>query len=246
MKTQFALASEPRAAAGPLDGWRSQLGCGARHGLTLAVMPLVAALLSASGPNACAKTSIRSEALDTGEFALISTRNIFDASRREHVVTPPIETNVLPQVRVDYVACVGVMQYEKGPYVFFEGSQSAYRQVLQVSDSIAGYKIAAIEKDSIRLVGATNELQVPVGAQLRRVNDGPWQVTTGIQLASLGTESRPAGVWRNNALQNIRSFRGQQGSWGRSAQSAARPSSISQPPPITDTDPEAGPLEIEQ
>ena len=66
------------------------------------------------------------------------------------------------------------MSYEKGTFAFFDGTSSDYKKALKLTDSIAGYKVTNIAPNSVKLASGTNELELSVGAQLRREEDGPW------------------------------------------------------------------------
>jgi hypothetical protein len=82
------------------------------------------------------------------------------------------------------------MSYGKGPFAFFDGTSSEYRKVLKLGDSIAGYKITNIEPNSARLASSTNEVQLRVGMQLRREENGAWHVATAVDTPS--PENAPA------------------------------------------------------
>jgi hypothetical protein len=110
-------------------------------------------------------------------FKLILERNIFDPRRSPRYV-PRDRSARQRSFRSDYVALVGIMNYDaQGPIAFFDGSSSQYQKVLKPSDNIAGYKITKIEPDSVRLAVGTNEFQMPLGMQLQRDSDGKWQLT---------------------------------------------------------------------
>jgi hypothetical protein len=128
---------------------------------------------------------------DSSAFDIIEARNIFNADRHviAVVVPPPTPQPSEPQVQVDYITCVGTMNYEQGPYAFFEGSGPAFQRVLQLSDSIAGCQLAAIESEFVKLVSGSEEFRLPVGAQLRRENGGAWRVVANVQMASIGASS---------------------------------------------------------
>ena len=108
-------------------------------------------------------------------FRLINDRNIFDPNRRpSYTRTPRSEST---RRRTEYVTLVGTMSYEeKGPLAFFDGTSSQYRKVLKPSETIAGYRVADIGPSFVKLAVGTNEFQLPVGMQLRRDNEGNWQV----------------------------------------------------------------------
>ena len=66
------------------------------------------------------------------------------------------------------------MTYEKGTFAFFDGTSSEYKKALKLADAIAGYKVTNIAPNGVKLASGTNELELSVGAQLRREEDGPW------------------------------------------------------------------------
>jgi len=110
--------------------------------------------------------------LDYSAFKTIVDRNIFDPNRYPH---RPGEARVVSKPKtIDYVTLVGTMSYEKGTFAFFDGTSSDYKKALKLTDSIAGYKVTNITPNSVKLVAGTNELNLNVGAQLRREEDGPW------------------------------------------------------------------------
>src|ERR1700683_5299008 len=91
--------------------------------------------LLAAGANARAQDTNTSSALDLKSFDIITSRNIFDQSRRPRNVRPPPKITV-----VDTFTLVGTMSYEKGTFAFFDSNRSEYRKTLKASDTIAGYK----------------------------------------------------------------------------------------------------------
>jgi hypothetical protein len=113
--------------------------------------------------------------LDYASFSIITSRNIFNPHRLPGI-KETIRTNYTRPSRVDAFALVGTMAYDKGTFAFFDGASSEYRKVLTNSDMIAGYKISGIEPNLVKLVSGTNEIQMPVGMQLRRENGGAWHL----------------------------------------------------------------------
>jgi hypothetical protein len=69
------------------------------------------------------------------------------------------------------------MKYEKGLFAFFDGTRSDYRKVLKQDDTIAGFKITSIEPSHVKLASATNEVELAVGKQLRREEEGEWRLS---------------------------------------------------------------------
>ena len=110
--------------------------------------------------------------LDYSAFKVIVDRNIFDPNRYPRRAGEP---RVRPTPRtVDSLTLVGTMSYEKGSFAFFDGTSSEYKKALKLTDVIAGYKVTNIAPNSVKLAAGTNELELRVGMQLRREEDGPW------------------------------------------------------------------------
>ncbi len=112
--------------------------------------------------------------IDYSEFRIVTERNIFNPKRYARSGPRPATQ---PSSRVDAITLVGTMTYEKGPFAFFEGTSSEYRKVLKPSESIAGYRVTNIAFNSVKLSGQTNEIQLAVGMQLRREDEGPWHIS---------------------------------------------------------------------
>ncbi len=110
--------------------------------------------------------------LDYAAFKVVVDRNIFDPNRYPH---RPGEARVPPKPKsIDSLTLVGTMSYEKGTFAFFDGSSSKYQKALKLTDSIAGYQVINIAPNGVKLASGTNELELSVGAHLRREEDGPW------------------------------------------------------------------------
>ncbi len=75
---------------------------------------------------------------------------------------------------VDSLTLVGTMSYEKGTFAFFDGTSAEYKKALKLADWIAGYKVTEIAANVVKLASATNQVELRVGRQLRREEDGPW------------------------------------------------------------------------
>jgi hypothetical protein len=108
-------------------------------------------------------------------FKLLVERNIFNTRRSARYV-PSDRPRERPS-RTESFALVGVMSYEKGPFAFFEGSRSDYQKVLKKDDTIAGFKVAEIEPSAVKLTSPTNEVELHVGMQLRREDEGEWKMS---------------------------------------------------------------------
>ena len=136
----------------------------------------VAALALANGFVATAQETNRASQTDFSAFRVISQRNIFNANR-----TARRERNRTQQVG-DAFYLVGTMSYEKGTFAFFDGTGSEYRKVLQNSGAIAGFKVAEITPTSVRLEVGGKQVTLKVGAQMRREDQGGWQLAANSEL----------------------------------------------------------------
>jgi hypothetical protein len=110
--------------------------------------------------------------LDESAFRIVAERNIFNANRIGPVrVTSPRRPSV-----VESFTLVGTMDYEKGEFAFFEGSSSELTKVLKPGAVIAGHKLLAVSSQGVRLEADGREIDLPVGSQMRREDEGLWQV----------------------------------------------------------------------
>jgi hypothetical protein len=112
---------------------------------------------------------------DYRNFEIIPKRNIFNP-RRSPAYVPPERTQRV-RSRTESLALVGVMSYGKGPMAFFDGSRSDYRKVLKTNDSIAGFKVTSIDSASVKLASNTNEIEMQLGMQLAREEEGEWKLS---------------------------------------------------------------------
>jgi len=112
--------------------------------------------------------------LDYSAFRLVAERKIFDPNRSPRSFRAPTQPKT-----VDSFSLVGTMSYEKGDFAFFDGSSSDYKKVLKTNDVIAGYKILVISPELVKIESVTNQLELRVGAQMRRREDGSWERAAG-------------------------------------------------------------------
>lgn len=138
---------------------------------------LAAGMLTATVFAASAQQTNASSRIDYSSFKLITDRNIFDPNRRPHNSTYVPRSEPKPSRTSEIFSLVGVMSYEKGTFAVFDGTSSEYRQILQLNQSIAGYLVTNIEPDQVTLVAGTNQVELPVGTQMRRTEDGGWMVS---------------------------------------------------------------------
>jgi hypothetical protein len=130
-------------------------------------------------------------ARDFSLFKMISDRNIFDPNRRPHMTNAPQTPRV-----VDSFALAGTLSYDQGQFAVFDGTSSDYHKVLGTDGKIAGYTIAQIGHDSVKLVSGTNEINLRVGMQMRRSPDGKWAASESSDTSyafNSGSRSRNVG-----------------------------------------------------
>ncbi len=138
---------------------------------------------NAAGPSATS-TNSGAGALDYSAFRLVVDRNIFDPNRFPHSSRPAVQPKT-----VDAFTLVGTMSYEKGIFAFFDGSSSDYKKVVKPEETIAGYKVVAIAPDSVKLALNTNVLELSVGTQMRRREDGSWDRSASSETYAASTSS---------------------------------------------------------
>ena len=156
--------------------------------LAALALVLISRLAAAEETNAHTKAAVASR-VDFDSFRLITERNIFNpnrSGRRDSTRREPDR-----RTRVDSFALVGTMSYEKGRIAFFDGTSSDYRKVIGASDTIAGYTVASVTTEHVTLQSTNQpEVKLPVGMQMRRVEDGNWELSERSQTtASAGSSA---------------------------------------------------------
>jgi len=114
---------------------------------------------------------------DESAFRIIAERNIFNANRSGGQVR--ISSSRRP-TRVESFTLVGTMAYEKGAFAFFDGSSSEFSKVVRSGGVIAGYKIADVLANGVKLEGDGKTFELPVGSAMRREDAGTWHLGEGL------------------------------------------------------------------
>jgi hypothetical protein len=164
--------------------------------------------------------------LDESSFKLITQNNIFNPKRyKGYTRTERPSGNQKP--RADYFALVGIMNYEKGSFAFFEGSSSQYQKIAKASDSIAGFKVIGIESNAVQLVSGTNTVAMPIDMQMRREEgSSDWKL-------ALRTDTVVASYDRSDRSRNDRNDRNGRSRFNNSRDNVSR-DNFSQFQPPTD------------
>lgn len=146
---------------------------------------LILALLAAGGTTlpAQSRADRRSRSQATTQsadpfeaFRSIGERNIFDPNRQPRIRRDSSADVVTPADEV--VAFVGTLQYEKGLFAFFDGSDPRYRTTLPIGGTIAGFSITQIAPRSVSLSAKDRLLTLRIGESLRRRESSDWTVST--------------------------------------------------------------------
>ena len=157
--------------------------------------------------------------LDLDSFRLIWERNIFNPNRSGRY------TRTAPTIRrretdrrapTESFALMGTMSYEKGRFAFFEGSGSQYQKVLETSNTIGGYTITEITPAHVKLESTNGQaIELPVGMQMRRQDEGEWSLSERAQVAGgysrSSTSNSSSGPESSEALKRLMERREQEG-----------------------------------
>ena len=122
------------------------------------------------------------------EFKIITQRNIFDPNRRIPGSRTPRTEEKKPK-RIDYLNLVGAMSYEKGRFAFFDSNSSEYRKSVKPGDSIAGYKVSDVTANKVTLQRDDKKIELPVGGQLKREDEGEWRLNSSPENFAASTNS---------------------------------------------------------
>jgi hypothetical protein len=105
-------------------------------------------------------------------FRLIGDRNIFNPNRTGRRMPGSDE----PAPKMDVIAFVGTMDYEKGLLAFFDSPDGTFRKVLREGQTIAQFTVKNITANSVDLVRDPKPFSMKVGMQLRKPVGGDWSL----------------------------------------------------------------------
>jgi hypothetical protein len=147
---------------------------------------------TASRPRSAAPELGRPVRPDYASFRIVTERNIFNANRSGGTVRPSRDPR--NPAKVEAFRLVGIMDYERGLFAFFDGTSPDYRKALQASGEIAGYTLTNVTVDCVTLAAEGKTYELHVGAQVRREDSGDWQVvSSGEMPAATGGGSTSSG-----------------------------------------------------
>ena len=117
-------------------------------------------------------------------FNLISERNIFNPNRGPRSSENAGDAPPPKVVKVESFSLVGTLIHQKGMIAFFDGSDSSFRKAVKASDTIAGCKVTAVAPDAVWFELAGKEVEMKVGTQMRRQDEGEWKLSGRVDAGS--------------------------------------------------------------
>jgi len=147
-------------------------------------------LLAAAGylPATAEETNSASR-LDYPAFRIIAERNIFNQNRSRGSGRNGYRSRPDRRVRTDAFVLRGTMSYEKGRFAFFDGTSSDYRKAAQADDTIAGFKVAEVGRDSVKLEANGKQIELQLGMQMKKPEQGDWEVASGAEVIDLNASA---------------------------------------------------------
>jgi len=127
--------------------------------------------------------------MDYPAFRIIAERNIFNQSRSRGSGRNGYRNRQDRRVRTDAFALRGTMSYEKGRFAFFDGTSSDYRKAAQADDTIAGFKVAEVGRDSVKLESNGKQIELQIGMQMKKPEQGDWAVASGAEMIDLNAST---------------------------------------------------------
>jgi hypothetical protein len=110
------------------------------------------ALLIAAVARAPAQGAAKRKGFD--DFQLLKTRNIFDPNRRASRIEPPRDSRATSTRRIpraNTLSLTGTMVADGRALAFLNGSRSEYSKVIGVGETVADYKVKAIDGAHVEL-----------------------------------------------------------------------------------------------
>lgn len=158
-------------------------GTNATEAVASAEMPELAKPAPAPARPTTTASAAATSSLAFEAYRIIAERNIFDPTRQPRSGGRSRPRAEARPARIDGFSLLGTLIFDKGAFAFFDGTDSKYRKVASPSDTIAGYKVARITVKSARLELNGQHVELPVGQQMRRQEDGTWRLAAGTPLA---------------------------------------------------------------
>jgi hypothetical protein len=127
------------------------------------VLGLASGCLSAATPSGAQTVKGTNSPADFQFFKIVYERNIFNPNRRAGSNRGG-QTEIAEKApQVDSFTLVGTL-LDDGQYVaFFAGTDSAYRKAVKVDKTIAGFRLAEVTYQGVKLCLSNRVVELPVG-----------------------------------------------------------------------------------
>jgi hypothetical protein len=142
---------------------------------------LLLILASSATPYSLAQETNRTSRLDYSSFRIIADRNIFNATRSGRPARANRE-NARRAVQVESFALVGTLAYGDTKIAFFDGSSGSHRKALKLDGTIGPYRVTDIDVRGVTLERDGRPLEMRVGSQMRREDEGEWKLSARADL----------------------------------------------------------------
>jgi hypothetical protein len=152
------------------------------------ISSLALVILMIAGTSAPAEETDGSRGTDHQSFRIIAERNIFDSTRSTRPVAPPAPREAQRRPPAESFSLLGTMIYDNGSYAVFDGSSSQFRGVLAAGETIGGYRIAGISLNHVELEADGQSVELPLGSQMTRQEEGQWTVAARMDADRPGDE----------------------------------------------------------
>lgn len=126
--------------------------------------------------------------VEYNSFRIVWEKNIFNPNRLSRA-SREIVKDPTPVKEADTISLTGSLLYEKESYAFFSGNRPEYQAAVIQGASIAEYRVALIQTDSVKLENNQESINLPVGMGLKKTEAGKWEVTTVFRPAAQSVSS---------------------------------------------------------
>ena len=164
--------------------------------------------------------------LDYPSFRMITDRNIFNPNRSSRSTRTSERREYRRPARVESFSLVGTMTYDKGPFAFFDGSSYQFKKAVRPNETIASFKLLEVLHDKVKLAAGTNVIELTMGTQMRREDEGSWRLATGSESYSI---SAPATLASTTSSVNSTNIPSEAAAPGSEPATASGASTNSQP-----------------
>lgn len=131
---------------------------------------------AAPAPNAAEPAATPAPA-GPNAFELVWKRNIFDQSRSPRVGRREERAATRKAPVVESFGLVGTMSFSGGLVAFFNSEKTALRKSAKQGEQVGDFKVVEIGHSSVRLLRDTEEFNLEIGRQIKREDDGPWELS---------------------------------------------------------------------